>query len=106
MPAGQSALRLGPVSRFWLTYKSRNRLVGAVILDSSSIITARMHAGMDGLDRGADLVEVHELDQATSALVPAKAIDRMLDPEEAEKLIRRLGRGIQVGGVGHQFHTT
>jgi hypothetical protein len=82
------------VSRFWLKYKSRNRLTGVVILDASSIISACRHAGRTGLNRGADLVEVHELDPATAKLVPATAIGRMLKLDEAAKLLRKIERGI------------
>jgi hypothetical protein len=37
--------------------------------------------------------EGYELDEATAALVPDTAIGRLLDQEEAAKLIRRIERG-------------
>jgi hypothetical protein len=46
------------------------------------------------IDQGADFAEGHELDEATAAMVPAKAIGRMLDQDEAALLIRRFERGI------------
>jgi hypothetical protein len=49
--------------------------------------------------RGADFAEGHELDPATAALVPATAMGRMLDQEEAAKLIRRFERGIPTAAV-------
>jgi hypothetical protein len=78
------------VSRFWITYKSRNRPSGVIIVESSSLIAARMGAAIDGLDVGAEFSEGHKLDRATAALVPATAMGRMLSPDQAAELIRRI----------------
>jgi hypothetical protein len=82
------------VSRFWLSYHSAGRLLGVLIVDLPSLIGARMRAAVEGTDQGAEFAEGHELDDAAAALVPLKAIGRMLGPLEAGELIRRLERGI------------
>ena len=53
--------------RFWLTYcDPARRLLGVVILDSPSLLEARLQALIDGTDRNAELCEGHELDDKSA----------------------------------------
>jgi hypothetical protein len=82
-------------SRFWLTCcDPSRRLQGVVTVGSEHVIGARMRAGLSGADQSAQFCEEHELDPESVALIPATAVGRMLDRDEAAKLIRRIERGI------------
>jgi hypothetical protein len=81
------------VSRFWLSYNQSGRLLGVLILDSSSLMEARMQASVDRIDQGAAFKKGYPLDQVAADLVPVTAIGRMLDPVEVEKLIKRFEAG-------------
>jgi hypothetical protein len=73
---------------------SGRQLFGVVILDSSHLTHARMRAAVEGLDQGGQFCKGHELDGEAAALVPARAIGRLLEQDEAAKLIKRLDDGI------------
>jgi hypothetical protein len=82
---------LAGMSRFWLTYRnSSGHLLGAVVMDSSNLMHARMCSAIEVLDQGALFARGHELDRDTAALVPATAIGRLLGREEAARLLRRI----------------
>jgi hypothetical protein len=81
------------VSRFWLAYKQSGRLLGVVILDSSSLSSARMLASVERIDQGAAFGKGYRLDKGAADFVPVTAIGRMLSPDEAGE-IRRIERGI------------
>jgi hypothetical protein len=84
------------VSRFWLTYcDPSGRLLGVAIMDSASLVHARLRASLSGADGGGDFCEGHQVDAARAMLIPDTAIGRMLTPDEAEKVIRRIARGIR-----------
>jgi hypothetical protein len=82
------------VSRFWLTYRRKygSRLLGVIIIDSTSIVQARMDAAADGTDEGREFVEGIEMELAHATLVPNTAIGRMLKVDEAEKLLQLIER--------------
>ena len=83
------------VSRFWLTYNQFGRPLGVLVLDSSSLMEARMRATLDRIDRGAAFVRGYRLDKEAAHLVPAVALGRMLDPVESGELFTRLAEKTQ-----------
>jgi hypothetical protein len=84
------------VSRFWLNYRRRmrGRLLGVVILDSPSLVQARMSAAALRIDRGMPFADGRPLRKAVVELVPAAALGRMLDPQEARALQESLAAAV------------
>src|SRR5215469_8182302 len=83
------------MSRFWFTYCNLSGgLLGALIIDSQSLLQARNRAAVEGTEVGAPYCEGYELDRACANLLPAGAIGRMLKREEVRRLIRSLERRI------------
>jgi hypothetical protein len=80
------------VSHFWLTYQKAGRLVGVVILESSSPGDARKRASGDQIDQGAQFASGSGLDRDLARLVPLTSIGRMLAPEEAYALLELFDR--------------
>jgi hypothetical protein len=54
----------------------------------------RIRAAVHEIDQGAEFCEGHELDDGSAAAVPGTMVRRMLNQEEAAKLIRRIDRAI------------
>ena len=77
---------------YWLTYRRAGKMIGVVIIDSTSLKHARNRVtldGLDGLDGDAEFGEGRWLDAKRAGLVPAEAIGRMLSIAKAVQLLRR-----------------
>ena len=76
---------------WWLTYRRDGKLSGVVIIEAHALIDARMQASLKGLEDGVAFAEGHQLDDAASkAMVPAKAIGRMLSIAEAKTVLKQI----------------
>jgi hypothetical protein len=76
---------------WWLTYRRDGELSGVVIVEGQALIDARMQASLRGLEEGVAFVEGHSLhDAASKAMVPAKAIGRMLSIAEAKTVLKQI----------------
>jgi hypothetical protein len=79
------------MSYFWLTYGSAAGLIGAVIMEASTLLQARSDATVQGIvATGAPFAEGHELSVRLMASVPPKQVGRMMSGAEAAELLRRL----------------
>jgi hypothetical protein len=79
------------VSFFWLTYRHPDgRTAGAVVIESTGLLHARLKASLAGADRGLTFVSGHQLDPPSAELVPASMIGRLLDDGDLRKLHRML----------------
>ena len=70
---------------YWLVYRHNNS-ISVVIEPGASLIHARMHASLDGLDEG-EFTEGHELDRKWK--VAKQMIGRRLSQEEAKRLLAK-----------------
>ena len=76
---------------FWLNYRHpRGRFAGAVVIESSSLVSARMAATVYGLNDRLEFASGHELDQESALKVPTDMLGRVLDDRELRKLSRML----------------
>jgi len=75
-------------SLWWLTYARGGKPSGVVIIEGRSIVNARTRAALEAVEAGAEFAEGHELERA--AMVPAKAVGRMLTLTEAKELLDRV----------------
>jgi hypothetical protein len=72
---------------FWLAYYSGDEIGGVVVIESDSLIAARMNTLSSRVDDGFTFAGGHALDAEQTALVPRHAIGRMLTLVEAERLL-------------------
>ncbi len=79
------------MSLYWLCYLRAGK-VEVCIVESSSLIHARMKIALAGLDEGATFTEGHELTEAMTAQVRPKELGRWLPKAVAGKLLSRFGR--------------
>jgi hypothetical protein len=79
------------VPLFWLNYRHpRGRFAGAVVIESSSLISARMAAAVYGLNDRLEFESGQELDHESALKVPTDMLARLLDDRELRKLCRML----------------
>jgi hypothetical protein len=62
------------------------------IIEAASLISARIGAADNALDKGASLAGGHELDDARSARIPPGYVGMMLSRKEAAQLLNRIER--------------
>jgi preprotein translocase subunit SecF len=75
------------VSFFWLNYHYRDgQFAGAVVIEATALIIARMQAAVFGLDFGVDFAGGHEIDDASAQQIPESMIGRWLDHADLRRL--------------------
>src|SRR5260370_39642211 len=63
------------VPLFWLRYRHPDsRFAGVVVLESDTLIRARMKAAASGAVQGLDFVGAHQLDKGSARRIPADMI--------------------------------
>jgi hypothetical protein len=80
------------MSLWWLCYRQSGE-IKVILVEATSLIFARMHISLAHTDKDATFVEGYELDEAHSALVPARYIGSVLSRRSAATLLDRLERG-------------
>src|SRR5262249_55354369 len=79
------------VPLFWLNYRHpRGRFAGAVVVESSALVSARMTAAVYGLNDRLEFESGEELDQESAEQIPANLIGRLLDDSDLWNLHRML----------------
>jgi hypothetical protein len=68
------------------------RVGGVVVIESTSLLDARLKASLARADRGLAFVSGHKLDPISAAQIPANMIGRLLDNGDLRKLQRMGGR--------------
>ncbi|HWN51855.1 MAG TPA: hypothetical protein VNO18_18920 [Xanthobacteraceae bacterium] len=54
------------------------------------MVTARLKAALAGLDVGLDIANGNELDEASTAQIPAEMLGRLLDDRDLRRLQRTI----------------
>jgi hypothetical protein len=68
------------VSFFWLNYRYPDgQFAGAVVIEASALIIARMQAAVFGLDEGLSFAGGRAIDDARVDQIPESMVDRLLD---------------------------
>jgi putative SOS response-associated peptidase YedK len=79
------------VPLFWMKYRRANgSFAGAMVVESTALVIARMQATVFGLDEGLDFISGYEVGAASSEQIPASMIDRLLDERDLRRLHRIL----------------
>ena len=77
------------MSLYWLAYR-QDRVSCVLIVEAPEPLTARLRAEAQVPGINARFSESHELDHRRAALVPPGIVGRLLDADEAERLLTRL----------------
>jgi hypothetical protein len=68
----------------------RGRFAGAVVVESSALVSARMVAAVYGLNDRLQFASGEELDQESAGQIPANMMGRLLDDGDLRKLLRAI----------------
>src|SRR5689334_16026275 len=75
------------VPLFWMKYRRANgSFAGAMVVESTALVIARMQATVFGLDEGLDFISGYEVGAASGEQIPASMIDRLLDERDLRRL--------------------
>jgi hypothetical protein len=77
------------VSFFWLNYRyPEGQFAGAVVIEATALIIARMQASVFGLDEGLHFAGGRAIDDASADQIPESMVDRLLDHSDLRRLHR------------------
>ena len=77
------------MSFFWLNYRYPDgQFAGAVVIEASALIIARMQAAVFGLDEGLSFAGGRAIDDARVDQIPESMVDRLLDHRDLRRLHR------------------
>jgi hypothetical protein len=77
---------------YWLCFERNGRTVAVVIIESDTLIGARMRASIAGLGAGGAFTAGHPLDGMCIAALAPEDVGRNLSPKEAEGLLKLFER--------------